>query len=320
MPLKFNPLSGEFDLVMSPGHGTATIELDGDTGSATPTAGGVITLAGGTGVTTAASGSTVTFTAGGSVAINFDADTGTATPALNAITMAGDATQGLVTSATGDTVTFTNSNATTAQIGVSAFSSSAEVTAGSISTKTVVPSSLNQKLGDQTQYAVITGGGSTGNLESTAAMTNGMLAIGSTSATPVAAVLTAGAGVSIVNGAGSITISSTSGGITWNEETGTSATIAVANGYISNNVGLVTFTLPATAAVGDDFRIVGKGAGLFKIAQNASQTIHFISSDTTTGVGGSLTAIEQYAAIEIVCITANTDFAVLDSAGNYTIV
>ena len=149
-------------------------------------------------------------------------------------------------------------------------------------------------------------------------MTNGMLAIGSTSATPVAATLTAGTGITITNGAGSIQIDST--GITWNEETGTSANIAIENGYIANNSSLITFTLPATAAIGDTFRIVGKGTGLFKVAQNASQTIHFIDSDTTTGTGGSLTAIERYASIELVCITDNNDWVVIDSVGNFTIV
>jgi hypothetical protein len=66
-------------------------------------------------------------------------------------------------------------------------------------------------------------------------------------------------------------------------------------------------------------QVVGKGTGLFKIAQNAGQTIHIVASDTTTGVTGSLTAIERYAALELVCITANTDWAIMDSMGNFTV-
>ncbi len=50
------------------------------------------------------------------------------------------------------------------------------------------------------------------NLVSTAALTNGQILIGSTGAAPVAATLTAGAGIGIVNAAGSITISATAGG------------------------------------------------------------------------------------------------------------
>jgi len=171
-----------------------------------------------------------------------------------------------------------------------------------------------------TDGAILVGDG-TNAVEQIGPLTDGQLLIGDTAGvSPAAATLTAGAGVSIVNGAGSITISASAGGFTWNEETGTAANMAVQNGYIANNASLVTLTLPATAALGEVVQVVGKGAGLFKIGQNAGQTIHYINSDTTTGTGGSLTAIEQYAAIELVCITANTDWAVLDSAGNFTVV
>ncbi len=129
-----------------------------------------------------------------------------------------------------------------------------------------------------------------------------------------------GAGIDTSGSGNTVTITVTAGAFSWNEETGTSATMVVENGYIANNAALVTLTLPATAALGEGVQIVGKGAGLFRIAQNAGQTIHFIDTDTTTGVAGSLTAVEQYAAMELVCITANTDFAVLDSSGNYTVV
>lgn len=61
MPLKLNPVTGEFDLVMGPGTGTATIQFDADSGSATPTGGGVITVSGGLGLTTSATGTVVTF-------------------------------------------------------------------------------------------------------------------------------------------------------------------------------------------------------------------------------------------------------------------
>lgn len=129
-----------------------------------------------------------------------------------------------------------------------------------------------------------------------------------------------GTGITTSASGSTVTIDASGMAVTWNEETGTSANMAVGNGYIANNAGLVTLTLPSTASIGDSVQVVGKGAGLFRIAQNAGQTIHYIASNTTTGVGGSLTAVEQYAAIELVCITANTDWAVLDSAGNFTVV
>jgi hypothetical protein len=180
-------------------------------------------------------------------------------------------------------------------------------------------SAANTVTGLATANQAVLTTGATGIPVQTALAVDGQLIIGSTAGVPAAATITSGAGITVVNGSNSITISAT-GAFSWNEETGTSATMVVGNGYIANNVGLVTLTLPATASLGDTIQIVGKGAGLYKVAQNAGQTIHFINTDTTTGVGGSLTAIEQYAALELVCITANIEWAVLDSAGNFTVV
>ena len=150
--------------------------------------------------------------------------------------------------------------------------------------------------------------------------TDGQILIGNTTGNTLdKATITAGAGINVTNAGGSITISSTAGGFTWTEVTTTSQAMAVENGYIANNLALVTLTLPAVAAIGEVVQVVGKGAGLFRIGQGGGQTIHYISSSTTPGVTGSLTAIEQFAAIEIVCITANSDWAVLDSAGNFTV-
>lgn len=150
--------------------------------------------------------------------------------------------------------------------------------------------------------------------------TNGELIIGSTGAVPQIGTLTGGTGVTITNGAGSITIDGTGGGYEWNEETGVAVAMAVNNGYLLNNAALVTATLPAVASVGEVVRVAGKGAGGWLIAQNAGQTIHFGSTDTTTGVGGSLASTNQYDCVEMVCSTANTDWVVLSSIGNITIV
>lgn len=111
------------------------------------------------------------------------------------------------------------------------------------------------------------------------------------------------------------------GGVTtWNDQTGASVTMAVNNGYIADRGSLVTLTLPTTAALGSVFAIAGYGAGGWKLAQAASQTIHFGNLDTTTGTGGSLASTNRYDSIEIVCVVANTDFTVRSSVGSHTIV
>lgn len=176
-----------------------------------------------------------------------------------------------------------------------------------------------------TAHSLLLGQG-TSAVTALGAATNGQLAIGSTGADPVLAAISAGTGISVTNGAGSITIAATgAGAFTWNNVSGTSQAMAVNNGYIANNASLVTMTLPATAALGSIFEVVGgtsgNASGSWKIAQNSGQTIHFGTSNTTTGAGGSLQATAQYDAIRIVCITANTDFAVVPGTqGNITIV
>jgi|SRR5277367_150685 len=152
-----------------------------------------------------------------------------------------------------------------------------------------------------------------------AAMTNGQLIIGNTSGTPTAATLTAGSGISITNGTGSITIATTDVANNWTVVTGTTQAMAVNSGYISNNAGLVTLTLPSTAAVGSIIQMQGLGAGGWQIAQNASQLIHIGSSVTTTGTGGYLASTNQYDSLTLLCVVANTTWTVLGGPqGNIT--
>jgi hypothetical protein len=109
-------------------------------------------------------------------------------------------------------------------------------------------------------------------------------------------------------------------GITWNEVTDTTASASVDNGYICNNVALVTVTLPTTAAVGSVVRISGKGAVGWKLAQNASEIIHFGNKDTTTGTDGYLASSHIRDGVELVCVVADTEWNVISSVGNITIV
>lgn len=94
--------------------------------------------------------------------------------------------------------------------------------------------------------------------------------------------------------------------------------MAVKTGYIANNPGLVSLLLPAVAVVGDVVRVAGKGAGGWSITQNAGQTIHTNIADTTVGVGGSLSSTNRYDAVELLCITANTDWLTISEVGNLT--
>lgn len=110
------------------------------------------------------------------------------------------------------------------------------------------------------------------------------------------------------------------GGVIVNQN---SSSVIMATGtqyYINNGASLVTLTLPAAAAVGDTYYIIGGSSGGWKIAQQAGQTIHFDNTATTAGVGGSIASTGQYQNITIKCITANTTFTVFDAVGSLTVV
>lgn len=126
----------------------------------------------------------------------------------------------------------------------------------------------------------------------------------------------AGTGITKTNN----TLSVSASGINWNVETGTSANLVADNGYFANNGGLVTFTLPTTASVGDTFQVCGMGAGGWAVAQNASQFIKIGSSVTSTGVGGSLASTDPGDCIKFVCRVANTEFMVTSMMGSVTVV
>ena len=152
-----------------------------------------------------------------------------------------------------------------------------------------------------------------------AAMTNGQVMIGYTSGTPTAATLTAGNGIAIANGTGTITISTTDFANNWTVVTGTTQAMAINSGYVSNNAGLVTLTLPAVAAVGSVIQMQGLGAGGWQIAQNALQLIHIGSAVTTTGITGYLASTNQYDSLTLLCVVANTTWTVLGGPqGNIT--
>ena len=152
----------------------------------------------------------------------------------------------------------------------------------------------------------------------------GQVLIGTTSSDPVGATLTQGAGITITSATGSITIAATGasagGGFAWVDVTGTSQAMAAGTAYIADNASLVTLTLPATAALGDSFKVVYKGAGGWKVAQNASQTIQIGNQITTAGVGGSLASSAAGDSVTINCITVNNNFTVSSSMGNITYV
>ena len=105
--------------------------------------------------------------------------------------------------------------------------------------------------------------------------------------------------------------------LTWNDVSGTTQAAAVNNGYIISNAGQTTVTIPATAAEGSIFAVQGKGAAGWILQMNTGQICHF--GNQATSSAGSLTSTNLWDAVEIICVTANTTFAVRSSIGNLTV-
>lgn len=122
------------------------------------------------------------------------------------------------------------------------------------------------------------------------------------------------------NGSGTLSWATPSGGgLTWSAVTADQS-LTVDTGVLANkSTGTLTLTLPTTAAVGKTIRVSGM-QNTWKIAQNASQIIHFGKTDTTTGTGGYLQSTNARDAVELVCCVANNEWNVISSVGNITIV
>jgi hypothetical protein len=263
-------------------------------------------------------------TAGGAPVLTLTGDAGGAiSPVVGNINLLTGV--GTTTTGAGNTITITLDAATTVAIGGVYLATNAETRTGTDTTKCVTPDDLNYKLGTQTQYGLPIGNASTGSLQWTAAPSDGQLLIGATGATAALQTITAGTGISVTNGAHSITINSTGGGLTWSREASSPVVLVVNHGYIQANATpatIIDFYTPATASLGDTIEIIGENAGGWKINQGNNQAIQFGNVATTTGIGGSLSSSNRYDCVTLKCRVAgaSTIWVVTSSVGVLTVV
>jgi hypothetical protein len=117
-----------------------------------------------------------------------------------------------------------------------------------------------------------------------------------------------------------VTINVNAAGLTWEVVTDATKTIEIGKGYFANAAGGVTFTLPATAAIGDAFAVSAMNADGFTIAQLAGQNIRIGNNVSTTGVAGSVVSTLIGDGLMAVCAVADTSFqAALPPQGNLTV-
>jgi len=150
---------------------------------------------------------------------------------------------------------------------------------------------------------------------------NGQLLIGSAGSNPSANTLIAGPGITILNTPGNIEISAGgAGGFSTVDAVLGAYTLSSSTQYITDFGAPLTYTLPAIAAVGDTYRIIGKSTFGWTVAQNIGQQINVGDLATTVGLGGSVSSNNPFDCITIVCVTANTEFVSYGVQGNLTVI
>lgn len=142
---------------------------------------------------------------------------------------------------------------------------------------------------------------STNGQVGTLTLTNGQLAIGSTGATPVAANITAGAGISIANGAGSITVSATGSGFAWADGSGAIAVVSNRGYFIT---ATSTATLPASPTEGDAVSFIVDTTQILTIQATGTQVIRV--GNTVSAAAGTCVSTLRGDAISLVYRSTGT--------------
>lgn len=307
----FSPVAGNFNftggttgLTFAGSAATETLTgtlvvANGGTGKTTLTAHGVLIGEGTSAVAVTAAGTTGQVLTGVT-----GADPVWASPAASSISITGDSGGALTSNAftfTGGTTGLTFAGAGTTE------------TLGG----TLVVSNGGTGRATLTNHGLLVGAG-TSAITQLANATNGQLPIGSTGADPVLAAITAGTGISISNGAGSITINATGSGLAWSVITA-NQTAAVNNGYFCNKAGTLALALPASSAVGDTIEVTNENTALgVQFTQAAGQQILIGNTNTTLGATGTLTSSAVGDTLTIVCYVANTIWRTTGVVGNWT--
>lgn len=85
--------------------------------------------------------------------------------------------------------------------------------------------------------------------------------------------------------------------------------------YIADSNLLLTLTLPEQLTVNDTIKVLGKGAGGWRIQLNSGQIIRGTSS---TSSGGTLSSTNRYNTVILQVMTTDTELSVISQVGTLT--
>ena len=104
----------------------------------------------------------------------------------------------------------------------------------------------------------------------------------------------------------------------WNDVVSSSMAMLSNQGYVSDNAGLVTLSLPATSRFGDEIAISGKGLGGWMMTMNVGQTVAI--GTVSSSSGGTISSQNYTDSVRLVCIVPNFQWTTTGGPqGNLTI-
>jgi hypothetical protein len=166
-----------------------------------------------------------------------------------------------------------------------------------------------------TAHGVLVGEG-TGSIVATTPATNGQVLLGSTGADPAFGTITTTTGLAFTTGAASLALNVLHGGYNVNAASA-GVPLVAQNSYTVTAAGATSFSLPATAAVGDTIELASAlgNTGGWIITQGAGQEIWSGTLHTTNGATGTL-AGAIHTTVTLMCTIANVEFIVLAGSPN----
>ena len=128
-----------------------------------------------------------------------------------------------------------------------------------------------------------------------------------------------GTGISTAGAGNTVTITATATpSFTWTIDTTSPISVNADEGHISSTVP-ITYNLPPTCTVGDEFAFVQLEAvpNIFTLQAQAGQTIRV--GNLLSSVAGTVSSTDIGDTLELLCVATDTQFIVRNSIGNFNL-